>query len=436
MNSTIYTNMDSVRNYNVFTKNSTNASKAMERATTGLKIVGAKDGTSQYAISEKMRERINSNNQASQNVQNGSALAKSADAGLGNTIDILKTLKARAINAANDTNTGDTTVTDGDRATIQKEIDSLLDQIDYNATSVQYNGKTLLNGTYDGEKVICDSKTAYFLSGKGTTAEQSKTLADAGYGGLTGTQTASLVISWTSGGKKYEFDDITTLTTGTALSAVMGFINTKATGVFEVTAAAAQDVVITTDATGETIKTTADGMVALAASNGKEGHFEDLQFQIINNSTGTTAYEGKFTEIQEGKDKADGESLNFQIGESADMSLELKIADMSAKGLGIQNLDVTTQKDAKYSIEAIDKALQTALEQQTSLGAMEQRLGYTADTLDTINENLQASDSAIRNSDLSKEITEYMKWNVLMQASQYMLAQSNQNAYSALNLLQ
>ena len=87
-------------------------------------------------------------------------------------------------------------------------------------------------------------------------------------------------------------------------------------------------------------------------------------------------------------------------------------------------------------IQSIDDALDIALNEQTKLGAMESRLGYTSDNLITMNENLEAADSAMRDSDIAKEMTTYLKYSVLAQASQYMLAQAGQNAFSVLNLLQ
>ena len=111
-------------------------------------------------------------------------------------------------------------------------------------------------------------------------------------------------------------------------------------------------------------------------------------------------------------------------------------AESAAAATGGANESATSITDAKSFINALDTALNNALKAATSVGSIEQRLGYTADNVNTQIENLQASDSAIRDSDLAKEISDYMKWSVLSQASQYMLAQSNQNAFSVLNLLQ
>ena len=92
--------------------------------------------------------------------------------------------------------------------------------------------------------------------------------------------------------------------------------------------------------------------------------------------------------------------------------------------------------DAKGAIGTIDNALNAALKEQTRIGAYENRLGYASDNLTTMNENLEAADSVMRDSDIAKEMTQYMKYAVLSQASQYMLAQAGQNAFQVLNLLQ
>ena len=155
-------------------------------------------------------------------------------------------------------------------------------------------------------------------------------------------------------------------------------------------------------------------------------------------------------------------TFHFQIGDDTNGVITgVKFQNMTIRGLGLRSYTnaLTTAMDAKLSnegvssrslailrteglnsadafIKALDTALETALGAAADIGAYEQRLGYTADNVATQIENLEASDSTIRSSDMAKEITEYMKWSVLSQASQYMLAQSNQNAFSALNLLQ
>lgn len=319
MNSQIYSNMDSVRNYNIFNQNRTNASNAMTRATTGLKINSAKDSPAQWAISERMRERINSLNQASQNVQNDNALMKTAEGGVTSIIDVLNQIKANVLEAK------DATTSDDDRKTIANEIKSLFDQITYTATSTRYNGKYLLTP----------------IGGKDTDGNELKGI-DNGAASTDGTSMLQF---------HFQIGDDT---------------NGVITGV----------------------------------------EFQNMTLKGL----GLTNYT---------------DALKAATG-----------SDLTASGtLALLRVD-STGGSADNFINALDEALTTAINAATDIGSYEQRLGYTADNVATQIENLEASDSTIRSSDMAKEITEYMKWSVLSQASQYMLAQSNQNAYSTLNLLQ
>ena len=123
-------------------KNNDKLRKSLEKVSSGQKIIGAKDNASAYAISEKMREQIRTLAQDNQNVQNGATLFKVADGAINSIVEELRNLKELAINAANDTNT------DVDRATIQKEFQQKYANINDIATTTNYNGITLLDGTW------------------------------------------------------------------------------------------------------------------------------------------------------------------------------------------------------------------------------------------------------------------------------------------------
>ena len=133
-------NMSALSALNTLNTNTTALSKSLKKVSSGMKINSAADDASGYAISEKMRVNIRSLNQANANAQNGSSMMKVAEGAVSSTVEILKTLKEKAINAANDTNT------DADRQTIQKELDQSIDQIDDNA-NVTFNGKYLVDGS-------------------------------------------------------------------------------------------------------------------------------------------------------------------------------------------------------------------------------------------------------------------------------------------------
>ncbi|MBR6481500.1 MAG: flagellin [Thermoguttaceae bacterium] len=138
MGMVVKNNMSAVRTLSILNQNSTALQKSLSKVASGMKINSAQDDAAGYAISERMRVRIRSLDQANQNSQNDSSLMKTAEGAVSNTIELLKALKEKAINAANDSNT------DEDRQTIQKELDQFIDQIDDNAL-VQFNGKYLVD---------------------------------------------------------------------------------------------------------------------------------------------------------------------------------------------------------------------------------------------------------------------------------------------------
>lgn len=123
-------------------RNNDKLGKDLKKVSTGMKITSAADDASGFAISERMRVQLRGLDQDNANAQNATSLLKTADGAIRSTLDLLKTMKEKAINAANDTNT------DVDRATIQKELDQSIDQLDDNA-NVTFNGKTLFDGAAD-----------------------------------------------------------------------------------------------------------------------------------------------------------------------------------------------------------------------------------------------------------------------------------------------
>ena len=158
-------NMSAKNTLNQLEKNDKASAKSLKKVASGMKINSAADDASGYAISEKMRVQIQGLEQDTDNTQTGSSMLKVAEGGVQSTVDVLKTLKEKVINAANDTNT------DADRATIQKELDQAVDQLDENA-SVTYNNKTMLDGSRNNQVVGEDGNgTKTVLSNESLSAD-------------------------------------------------------------------------------------------------------------------------------------------------------------------------------------------------------------------------------------------------------------------------
>ena len=132
-----------------------------------------------------------------------------------------------------------------------------------------------------------------------------------------------------------------------------------------------------------------------------------------------------------------GEGLTFQIGANGveDQRLTVNIGDMSSKALGINGVSVAKQDDANTAINKIDDAIKTVSSQRAKLGAVQNRLEHTVNSLNTANENLSSAESQIRDTDMAAEMIKYTKSNILQQASQSMLAQANQQPQGVLQLL-
>lgn len=130
-------------------------------------------------------------------------------------------------------------------------------------------------------------------------------------------------------------------------------------------------------------------------------------------------------------------SAVFQIGANKDQNISLSIADMTATGaeLGLSGIDISDQNTANAAIETINNALTRVSEERSNLGAVQNRLEHTIKNLDTSAENLQSSESRIRDVDMAKEMMEFTKNNILQQAAQAMLAQANQAPQGVLQLL-
>mgnify|MGYP002624841620 CR=1 FL=1 len=140
-------NMSALSTLNMLNKNNNALAKSLQKVASGMKINSAADDASGYAISERMQVQIRGLGQDIQNAQNAVSMLKVAEGAARSTLDIMRTMKEKAINAANDTNT------DTDRAIIQKELDQYISQIDDNGAAT-YNGKTLFTGEADATEDV------------------------------------------------------------------------------------------------------------------------------------------------------------------------------------------------------------------------------------------------------------------------------------------
>ena len=425
-------NMSALSTLNTLNKNTKALSKSLQKVSSGMKINSAADDASGYAISERMRVQIRSLDQANSNAQNGGSMMKVAEGAVSSTVEILKTLKEKAVNAANDTNT------DADRQTIQKELDQSIDQINDNA-NVTFNGQYLVDGSKNGKTTAtCTALTNQSL-GTATKTDTALTELTARNGDkLNIRATDTVTVSWVKDGKTYsssmEIKADTKL--GDALK-LCGDIDVKADA----------NSFIAKDGSGNSVYTASgeSGVTITAKKGGIEDQISGFTISITDNTgavrkSANAALDG-FDESLRAQNTSEDNSINLQVGTKANQTIKVGLTDMKAQALGLQGKDNNTlqvgnQEQANAAINVLDSAIQKALDQQTTIGAVQSRLEYTQSNLTTASENVTAAESTIRDADMAKEMTEYTKNNVLMQAAQSMLAQANQSSSNVLSLLQ
>lgn len=127
--------------------------------------------------------------------------------------------------------------------------------------------------------------------------------------------------------------------------------------------------------------------------------------------------------------------LVIHTGPKANQRLYIYIKCMKSEAMGLNGAGVETREKALKSLDKLDEALEYALNEATQMGAYQMRLNQTVETLTARHENTIAADSVITDADMAKEMTSYMKHNILAQSSQAMLAQANQKRESILSLL-
>lgn len=494
---------------NELNRNDKNLSKSLKKVASGMKTNGAVDDASGWSISEGMRKQIRTLEQDKANVQNGSSLLKVADGAIEKTVELLRTMKEKAINAANDSNT------DADRAIIQKELDQSIEQINDNAAT-QYNGMSLIDGSRN-QKI--DATTTALTNGHlhESTSEGTRLvdMKDRGGESLCIFSTDRVTISFVTNGESYsstfEVGDssIATLINNANKSFGADSIDPKVYEDNERDVKKAQDdydkaeeaawaayktskdrdalnkaldkaeeardkalkdaadalaaatagvtlafnfeysttSFIGIDGSGNSVYT-ADGRNALTVSSKNSGMYNQISgfnIQISDNkgiikTAANTALDDFNESIRAQNDSSDN-AFVIHIGTESAQSVKIGLTNMDAVALGLQGqsgktVSVGTIEKANVAISVFDYAIQKALDQQTTIGAMESRLEETHNNLVIATENTISAESVIRDADMAKEMTEYTRNSVLSQASQSMLSQANQQSSGALSLLQ
>lgn len=443
----INTNVNALNAYRNLTGTQGSMTTSLERLSSGLRINRAADDAAGLAISEKLRAQVNGLNQAQANAQDGVSLIQTAEGALNETHAILQRMRTLAVQASSDTNTKD------DRAAIQLEIDALTKEISDTTDRTQFNGMKLLDGNFTNKALQIGANQQQTMSlsidamdttglGIGTTGA-SKLNAAKGFEFSAGDVTVSGKLP--TGNFKLALNSTTSQTEiqtlsgervgslgGTATDSVLVFDNGSTISLKGATdkVAAADD---TFSLSGQTVALT--GAVPSAAK--LEFVSPNIKAGVYTIPTGAAAGSA----ITDDKGNVVGQLKDTKTVEFTDGSKIVSNIDFTAgaltitDGAGASKVDLTSRLNAVSSLDAIDKAIGVVSSQRAKLGALQNRLDHTVKNLGVSAENLAASESRIRDTDMAKEMTNFTRSQILQQAGVSMLAQANQSSQSVLKLL-
>lgn len=452
-----------------------------ERLSSGYRINRAADDAAGLNISEKMRGQIRGLNRASRNAQDGISLLNVADGALNEVQAILQRIRELAVQAANDTYVSE------DRDAIQNEIDLLNNEVDRIGKSTEFNTIKLFQGN---DAIITEKQTSvayskhqgvvnlwggalncgeHYKMGSGTyTLQSGITISDDSTKGTGGNIHYSYQLDFSNVKSKGDWNKLHNAgftfvcTLGCKQEFTFKF-DKNSSGIKDKTPNAniasgrkENSKVFTVGTSGySTGEDFVRGLLSFISSIGGSGNTHvghDNQIGTTNYSD-LIVYGGKagsnddgylvvgkpeITEIEvpAGGSDLKGKILDIQAGANTDQLIELIIPHIDSEELGMDRIRVTSSNEATESIGYVDEMIGIVSTERSRIGAYTNRLEYTYSNADNMEENLQSSESRIRDADMAEEMMDFSKNNIIMQAAQSLLAQVNSNTSNILGLLQ
>jgi flagellin len=415
-------NIPATNAYRNLTSNRSGLSKNLEKLSSGFRINRAADDAAGLAISEAMRSKINGLDQATANANDAIGLIQTEEGALTETHSMLQRMTTLATQAANGTYNSTS------RASIQKEMDELGNEIDRIANNTDYNGIKPLaedsnkgsDGKNNGTKLnmtmqIGPTKGEVLdLKGQDMTLKGIfKDLDKVSSSGATVSSTGLQVGSGTDADKE-----------------LAKLINDKKVDKDQ----AGKDLTnaVRDAATRNGVKVNDNFKVSVSVSG--TGSTATATVTIANATSGmfsTTTDAGKAitAALKDAYDSLDGVQKSNEYPENAHTDGKEYIQITSYSGE-----DVTA--NANRVVKNIQSAIDHVSSYRAELGAKQNRLEHTINNLQVTSENTTAAESRIRDTDMAKEMAAYTKNNILSQAAQSMLAQANQTGQGVLSLLQ
>ena len=486
MASIINSNINSINAQRNLGKSQSSLSTSMQRLSSGLRINSAKDDAAGLAIADRFSAQIRGLDQAARNANDGISLAQTAEGALGAAGNILQRIRELAVQSANATNSST------DRQAINAEVNQLTAELDRIATTTQFNGQNLFDGTFgsanfqvgaNANQVITAStanvRTSnygnYQVAGTnagvssssnawGTNAVAAGTLAINGY---VGSSSVTVAANATAKAVAAQINDVSSATGVTARSQTDLNLTFAAAGAHQITLRSdnttAQTITFTLTAatgkdplsvavaaindqsskTGVTAVVNAAGTaITLTNATGNDiavssvaGNAGAITVQKLDSTGAVVAGTQSLTTAGTNSNTSGYLVLDSSKSYSTTATTTNIMTSASSTLNAVSGLDVTTVANSSKAIATVDSALALINSERAKYGALQSRFENTIANLQTTSENLSASRSRIQDADFASETANLSRTQILQQAGTAMVAQANQLPQGVLALL-
>lgn len=390
-------NIDAMNAYRNLTTTQSSMSKSLEKLSSGFRINRAADDAAGLAISEGLRSQVSGLKVAVRNAQDGVSVVQTAEGALTETHSILQRMRDLSVQASNEGG-----LNDDAKKNIQDEVDQLKTELTRIADTTEFNGTKLLDGSFKGTFQVGANNTAQDKISVDLVRTNGLSTAGLGLSGLDVTAVAA---------------DATTVATTTA--AASGTAGVKTIG-------AANDYT----ATNTTVVDEFKDLNGTITVGNKSFDLSSVKYD------GVTTAAGALTALQTAANEALGAGSVTIAATTTGLTLTGATVTGSADAVAKGEVGFTRASGATAAIDLLDTAIKDVSSVRSQLGAVQNRFEHTINNLNVTQENLSASESRIRDTDMAQEMLSYTRSNILSQAGTAMLAQAKSAPQSVLQLLQ
>jgi len=440
MSLVLNTNIDSLIAQNSLTSSGSQLAMALQQLSSGLRVNTAADDAAGYAIAQGMTSQVNGLNQAAQNANDGVSLAQTASGALQEVVNDLQTMRDLAVESLNASNGAN------DRTDLNAQFQQLMADINSVATQTQFNGVTLLDGSFQGATFQVGANAGQTITVSSVASAQAKdlgsvyesalsavgdtvTLASGGTYAATAAGTAgaynaaNVATDLGTASAKGDNVTLTVKVDGTSYTtSAVTLTGVQSTDLKTIAAAINQAI----SSAGSVVATVGTAGITFSATAGSgQGHIVETAVASATDSGGNALTVGAATVTDLGLDGSDTIGTSTNGGTTATTTSE-----------NLNKLDVTSVDNSNLVLISVDAALQQLATTSAQLGAYQNRFQSAITGLNTDATNLTSAKSAIVDTDYAQATSNLSKAQILQQASTAMVAQANTIPQNILVLLQ